>query len=283
MRGKITDIETPYGLLSLNEKSDAKMAAALRAGHYPNEELLEIARRFVKKGGTVVDIGAHVGTFAVAAAGFAKVVAFEPAPETFALLQKNAASRPGEIEVRNKGLAAAPGSAHVVARSLSNAGSQTLAPGGGVVVSTLDAEVEYADFIKIDVEGMELQVLSGGAGLIERARPVVFFEVNLSQLRAHGSSPRALERFFTRYGYRLYVPLAKKRETLARVRNATLLTALMAPRAWLFFSDSAPFDLVAIPKERVPPLPIAGFMTALLHALWHNLKVKRGRILALFR
>lgn len=36
--------------------------------------------------------------------------------------------------------------------------------------------LDHVDLIKIDVEGMELDVLEGGRGLIERSRPVMFVE-----------------------------------------------------------------------------------------------------------
>ena len=130
---------------------------------------------------------------------------------------------------------------------------------------------------------MELQVLEGGRGLIERTRPVVLFEVNLSQLRSHSSSPRVLEQFFIRRGYRLYFPLAQKDGVLARVRSATLLTLFIAPRAWLFFGDSAPFDLLAVPKERPIPLRHVGFMSAIKNAIGHNSAVKYKRIISFFR
>lgn len=38
------------------------------------------------------------------------------------------------------------------------------------------SELPDPDFIKMDVEGMELMVLSGGEKLLERARPVIFAE-----------------------------------------------------------------------------------------------------------
>jgi FkbM family methyltransferase len=37
---------------------------------------------------------------------------------------------------------------------------------------------EHIDFIKIDVEGMEYDVLEGARGIVERCNPVVYFELN---------------------------------------------------------------------------------------------------------
>lgn len=260
------------------------MAQALESDAYPNEGLLVIAHTFVNEKSTVVDIGAHVGTFAIPiAAEVGKVIAFEPSSETFSILSRNAEVNTVQLQLINKALGSSNGSGTLLVRNASNAGANTLVAGGDIPVGTLDEEVAHADFIKIDVEGMELDVLRGGARLIERARPVVFFEVNVSQLRAHGASPRALERFFTAREYRLYVPLEQKKGiVLARVQSATLLTALVAPRAFLFFSDSAPFDLIAIPRERTVPLPRVGFTSALASAFKNNLSVKMHRLRTLF-
>jgi hypothetical protein len=58
---------------------------------------------------TVVDIGANIGIFTLYARQQwhdARIVAFEPAPENFALLQENLRSSPGrEIEIRRAAIA----------------------------------------------------------------------------------------------------------------------------------------------------------------------------------
>jgi len=278
--GTIVRVPTSYGTFSVDTTRDKKMAEALRKGKYPNEDLLATARAFVNKKSAVIDIGAHIGTFAIPIANDVKeVIAFEPSPEAFALLSRNVEENGVLAKLVNKALGSTRGRGTLLTRNASNAGANTLVAGGTIPVATLDDEVAHADFIKMDVEGMELDVLRGGARLIERSRPVILFEVNLSQLRAHGTSPRALERFFTQRGYRLYV-LLERGHTLARVQSATLLTAFIAPRSWLFFGESAPFDLVAVPEERPLPRECVGFATALAHAFRHNLSVKIRRVRA---
>lgn len=272
-------IRTNYGTFVIDGVRDKKMAQGLARSPYQNEHLLAVARAFLNKESVAVDIGAHIGTFALPLAAAAdKVIAFEPSPEAFALLTRNAAENNAPLQLINKALGSTTGSGALLTRNKSNAGANTIVAGGTIPVSTLDDEVVHADFIKIDVEGMELEVLKGGTRLIEHSRPAVLFEVNLSQLRAHGTSPRALERFFTERGYHLYIPLEEKGVVLARVQSATILTAFIAPRAWLFRSDSAPFDLLAVPRERSLPLPSTGFGTALAHAFKNNLAVKMHRL-----
>jgi len=257
------------------------MAAALRNDKYLNEGLLMVARTFVNKKSTVIDIGAHIGTFSIPiATEVEKVIAFEPSTEAFPLLSHNTKENNVSLQLINKALGSKKGSGALIMRNASNSGANTIVSGGNIPITTLDDEVERADFIKIDVEGMELEVFKGGTRLIERSRPVILFEVNLSQLRAHSASPRMLQKFFSQCGYKLYFPLEQKNYTLARVHNATLLTALIAPRAWLFFSDSAPFDLVAVPKER--KVSHIGFMSAIRYVIGNNIVRKIERLSIFF-
>lgn len=280
----IRTIHTLYGTFAIDSVRDKKMAKGLESDSYPNEGLLAVARKFVDKRSVVIDIGAHIGTFAIPIAReVKKVIAFEPSHDAFCLLSRNAEENGTAVQMVNKALGSKEGSGTLIVRNASNAGANTLVSGGDIPVVTLDSEVAQADFIKMDIEGMELEVLLGSTKLIERSRPVVLFEVNLSQLRAHGTSPRALERFFTSRDYKFYVPLEGRNGSLARVGSATLLTALIAPRAWLFFGESSTFDLVAIPIESTLSLRSASFGTALLNAFKNNLVVKMRRVRAWLR
>jgi FkbM family methyltransferase len=139
------------------------MAEALKRDVYPNEKLIEIARTFVNRESIVVDIGAHIGTFSVPiAATVKKVIAFEPFPESAVLLLENALTHDVPLQVVNKALGSRQGSGSMLVRNASNAGANTLVAGGDILVVTLDDEVAHADFIKMDVEGMENEVLRGG-------------------------------------------------------------------------------------------------------------------------
>ena len=52
------------------------------------------------------------------------------------------------------------------------------------------------DFIKIDVEGAELQVLQGASRIIERCKPIIVFEHGLGASDIYGTSPEMIYRFF---------------------------------------------------------------------------------------
>lgn len=120
---------------------------------------------------TVVDIGAHVGSFTVWASRRspgARLLAVEPNPETFRLLAHNIHDNQlqGRVTALSAAVGPSPGTAglQLIEHSLGT----RLAPGGvgqvTVQVQTLprmlaDAGMDEVDLLKIDCEGMEYEVL----------------------------------------------------------------------------------------------------------------------------
>ncbi len=120
---------------------------------------------------TIVDIGAHVGSFTVWAAlrsPKAQLLAVEPNPETFELLARNIRGNGLDDRVRavNSALGAEEGigSLELITHSL---GTRLARTGSGQVrvrVQTMpgllaEAGMEHVDVLKIDCEGMEYAVL----------------------------------------------------------------------------------------------------------------------------
>ncbi|MCX7649104.1 MAG: FkbM family methyltransferase [Flavobacteriales bacterium] len=79
----------------------------------------------------------------------------------------------------------------------------------GVKAITLDnwmdsTQPHRVDFIKIDTDGHEWQVLQGAQALIKKFRPVIIFEVGRYVMREKGLQDDAYLGFFKRMGYRLF-------------------------------------------------------------------------------
>ena len=73
-----------------------------------------------------------------------------------------------------------------MADGLENSGQRHIVKGDDVSVITLDSLGLAPDFIKLDVEGMEMQVLAGLEATIARARPRMLVEVDDKNRTAFG-------------------------------------------------------------------------------------------------
>lgn len=181
-------------------------------------ESCRVIRRFVLEGSVCCDIGANVGALALAMAQRAgtqgRVFAFEPGPPTFQKLQENVSLNEqfsGVIHPVNLGVADKPG--HLFwnedPENLGNA--WLLRPAGTKVsVTTVDAfcsdqRLEKLDFVKIDVEGMEYEVLLGGVESWRRFRPVIYFETMRDYEKERGLPLfEQIESLLTDLGYQLF-------------------------------------------------------------------------------
>lgn len=64
--------------------------------------------------------------------------------------------------------------------------------------------IDRLDFIKIDTDGFEVQVLKGAADTLERFRPAMMIELSDVLLRLKGYDARDLARELSKLGYRMY-------------------------------------------------------------------------------
>ena len=143
---------------------------------------------FIQPDRVFLDIGAHVGTYTLVCAPRAlHTYAFECSPKTFCYLAANLALHGLEYKVSpiSCALGESEGSLDYIIRSndgggngikVLNSGDTTL-PKVKVHVRTLDSfHMESVGFIKMDVEGAELEVLKGARETLERYKPPILFE-----------------------------------------------------------------------------------------------------------
>jgi FkbM family methyltransferase len=163
--------------------------------------LLKLRRHHFGDGVTAIDCGANIGVFTVewarAMTGWGNAIAIEAQERVFYALA-------GNIAINNcfnaraifaaasdqAGVMKAPqldhtrpasfGSVEIKRREHTEFAGQAIdydAPGGEIPCITLDSlNLPRVDFIKIDVEGMEMNVLAGAAALIAKHRPAMVVE-----------------------------------------------------------------------------------------------------------
>lgn len=162
----------------------------------------------------VIDVGANIGVFTLPLSRFVKggcVVAVEPEASNFAALQRRVKAAGVEARVHlHHGVAAETNGTLHLAINPGHPGDHKLADSGVAVrASTLDSIVEShghppVSFIKIDVQGAELRVLTGASELIRRCQPALLVEVDDAALRRQGASALLLLQWLGERGYRPY-------------------------------------------------------------------------------
>jgi FkbM family methyltransferase len=152
------------------------------------EREIHLVRFLANKTKTSIDVGANRGIWANIMAEYSnRVLAFEPNPKMYDLLKKY--SRP-PIEVSNLALSNISGETTLMVprgtRGYSNQGAtlSKIKIGNGpygetpVTMARLDdLDLGHVGFIKIDVEGHELEVLDGGRKTIQKSRPNLIVEI----------------------------------------------------------------------------------------------------------
>lgn len=272
---------TPYGELAIDTIADAKMAAVFERGEYHQKDTVELLSTLLTPESIFVDGGAHIGTISIPLARRAKrTIAYEADASTCEILRQNVDRNRVSVDVRQKGIGEKAGKGVITSVREGNAGAHAVTVGeGSIDIVTLDADLERFDLLKLDVEGMELSVLRGGTRIIRETSPVILFEVNLSQLRAHGASLRALTSFFRTRKYRLYLPFrAHGVLVLGRVPKLSIVALCMYPGAYLFQRTSSVFDILALPEERSASLQIIPIWRTMAHIIADNLRNKARRM-----
>lgn len=159
-----------------------------------------------------LDVGANIGNHAVAfSKTFGTVVAFEPNPIVFSLLQANSIGL--NIKPINSGLSSKSGKL-LFEQEFDNLGASKIVDLASpssieILVATLDDElaeneIQAASFIKIDVEGHEYEVLLGAKELLKTAKPVLAIEaLYLSEIEVGEKVDKLLRSVGYTYFYKM--------------------------------------------------------------------------------
>lgn len=138
----------------------------------------------VKSGMNILDIGANIGNHTLYFTKVCKVnyvYAFEPMPKTFEILSKNCQINGlDNVLLNNYALGRERTTVGIKNFDEDNLGGTSLKYGeGGICCQSLDKlDInKKIDFIKIDVEGFEKEVLLGGVELIKRDKPQIYIEI----------------------------------------------------------------------------------------------------------
>lgn len=181
----------------------------IKRGEFRSPEPEWVAlRRWIGEGARVVDVGANVGHYTLEMSHIVgpsgAVVAFEPNPETFETLKYLCdKSGAGNCFLLNYAASNERVKKKFTMPTYDNGLEnpyqfrESLLGDYEVQSMKVDDFVKYADLVKIDVEGFELEALQGMPNLLNNRHPVVIVERN----EADSNKDYKVIKFMKRFGY----------------------------------------------------------------------------------
>lgn len=174
-----------------------------------DQNMLPLLKLFIPIHGVIIDVGAFIGDHTIfysnRVGDKGKVYAFEPSKEAFECLEHNLCNK-SNTHIFNMALGKTKGYVSIN-KVEDNAGMNFISGSEkGVILGTLDDFVEnnninQIDFIKIDVEGYELNVLKGAEKSIAKFKPTLLIELNDLTLYRAGISRKDIFDFLDKNGY----------------------------------------------------------------------------------
>jgi FkbM family methyltransferase len=206
------------------------------------EDQLELFyKKLDLKGAKVIDVGAHTGRHAIPLAQMVGnsglVYCFEPIPvirkvlcdNIFSAALQNVIVCPFALSDKScptsfKYVHNLPEESGLKERHIYNAEPGTI-ENIDVQMFKLDDLIptgfrDQIRFMKIDVEGGELDVLRGARNLIYAAKPIVTFECGASSFLSYTADPSEIYQIFSSAGYEIYSILGQRIQNVVQFKKA---------------------------------------------------------------
>ena len=158
---------------------------------------------FVNRDGNAIDIGAHVGFWLKDMCNhFDYVYAFEPIEEVRHCLSRNVTAM--NYKTYSFGLGAKNDVINVNYNPTETGNTHASKDGNQTITIRKldDMNLPKIDYIKVDTEGFEIEVLKGGENMIKEYKPFVHVEVKERILQKQGISSNDVEDYLTSINYK---------------------------------------------------------------------------------
>jgi FkbM family methyltransferase len=199
-------------------------------------------RKVLAPGHAAIDIGANTGymtrTMASCVGTSGTITAFEPTAWAFDRLRENIhLNDMVHVNIENLGVSDHDhGGLATAIKSSYELGGESDEPSDNISLATLDSyikdnPIKRLDFIKIDTDGMEAQVIGGATQTLQKFSPMILFEVAPDHLQDHKSSSDYLIALLRQLDYRFYhedrlEPFDNLQEMIQRLPNRTYINVV---------------------------------------------------------
>lgn len=177
---------------------------------YEAGELEELNKEVSFQNAVILDIGANIGNHSAywgRVKGAKRIYSYEPVAGTYEILKRNIElnSLRDVVTACNVALGSESGRADIKFWDPNNCGKAQISPSdkGDMKISRLDDYTfEKIDFIKIDVESFEYELLLGAKKTLTQHTPKIFIEIFEEQFER-------VNRLLEEYGYKMNRELSK--------------------------------------------------------------------------
>ncbi len=213
------------------------------ARNYENNNLRFIVK-YIRNGMQCMDVGAHFGYYSMLLSKHfgCTVYSFEPTPYSVGILKRHIQLNNLEekVHVEQKAISNKEGRAILYVQDTAGAVSNSVVDyhhsnenktPTEVVTTTIDrvCEKRYIDFIKIDTEGVEFDVLQGAIATIRRCRPVILLALHPLALETKGDSLERIWSLIRNNDYLIYKDIDIEWTEDAFCRNTNLFDVFLMP------------------------------------------------------
>ena len=190
------------------------LARLYRSSFLPyKEDGIEHIKYFLPENGTGIDIGANIGRFTRVLAGLVGkkglILSIEPLIYPRKILSSMVfINRLNQVKILANALSNKEGKAFMNIPLI-------------ITLDYLVQEMNLRDlnFIKCDVEGLELEVFKGAKEAIEKFKPTIFCEVTENFYSANGRSSSIFFKLMSSYGYKIFFPFKGKLKKLDKTNK----------------------------------------------------------------
>jgi len=209
-----------------------------------NIQIVEEYLTSTKRNNIYIDVGTNIGTHSVVFSKlFNKVISFEPDEYNFNQTKENInINNIINVEIYNKALGSQIKKVHTKNHSNHSRGCIYTSDGGGIECITLDSlNLTNVDYIKIDVEGNELDVLKGAINTITTNFPMIELEYNGLSDKLFNVKYEDIEKFLNNLNYFLY----KKHESnyfFTKTNNKQIFENIYTKKIWNGGNDNIPLS-----------------------------------------
>ena len=207
-------------------------------GYYEKTYIL-LWEKLIKNDSIVFDIGANIGYYTIVAANKAKkgrVYAFEPVSSNFHSLRQNITLNNLQNVITNQnGISNIPGIYEYYVSSTDNSGMSGMQPAENfsghvekVQTITIDEyviehSISSVDFIKIDIEGNELNSLKGMKNTLTKFKPVLFIEILNEHLVNYHITADDVYEYLNDLGYESYFAQEGKLQKMQQSKEGDVI------------------------------------------------------------